>query len=116
EKRFATVILVHGVEGAGKGQTVNLLNEWMDPRHILTHASREMTDEERARPPFWRFWRDLPPKGETGIFFGSWYTLPVLRRASGELDAAGLDAALDEIARFEEMLASEGALLLKLWF
>jgi len=32
--RFAVLVLIAGVEGAGKGETVNLLNEWMDPRYI----------------------------------------------------------------------------------
>jgi len=46
---FPVVILVNGVDGAGKGETVNLLNEWMDPRHIHTHAFGPLTDaEERA--------------------------------------------------------------------
>jgi thymidylate kinase len=26
------IILINGIEGAGKGETVKLLNEWMDPR------------------------------------------------------------------------------------
>ena len=34
--RFPVLVLIAGVEGAGKGETVNLLNEWMDPRHIQT--------------------------------------------------------------------------------
>ena len=44
---FPVVILIAGVEGAGKGETVNLLNEWMDPRHIQTHAFPELSDEDR---------------------------------------------------------------------
>ena len=36
--RFPVIMLFSGVRGAGKGETVNLLNEWMDPRHIHTHA------------------------------------------------------------------------------
>jgi polyphosphate kinase 2 (PPK2 family) len=34
--RFAVIILVGGLDGAGRGATVNMLNEWMDPRHIQT--------------------------------------------------------------------------------
>src|SRR5574340_861005 len=78
--RFPVLILIAGVDGAGKGETVNLLNEWMDPRHIRVHAMGEMTDEERARPAMWRFWRALPPKGKIGVFFGSWYTAPIVQR------------------------------------
>ena len=32
--KFPVIILINGVDGAGKGETVNLLNEWMDPRLI----------------------------------------------------------------------------------
>jgi len=38
KRKFPVIILVNGVDGAGKGETVNLLNEWMDPRHIRTYA------------------------------------------------------------------------------
>ena len=47
--RFPVIILISGVDGAGKGETVNILNEWMDPRHIRTHALDEPSAEERAR-------------------------------------------------------------------
>jgi polyphosphate:AMP phosphotransferase len=114
--RFPVIVLINGVDGAGKGETVNLLKEWMDPRHILVHALAESTEEEREHPPMWRFWRALPPKGRLGIFFGSWYTLPILHRAHGETANADLDQAMEENVRFERMLVDEGALLLKFWF
>jgi polyphosphate:AMP phosphotransferase len=114
--RFPVLILVSGVDGAGKGETVNLLKEWMDPRHIQAHALGEPTEEERLHPPMWRFWRDLPPRGKIGVFFGSWYTAPILDRVYGKLRAADLDQAMAHAVRFERMLADEGALILKLWF
>ena len=61
--KFPVLVLVSGQDGAGKGETINLLCEWMDPRFIATMAFAESTDEERERPPMWRFWRALPPKG-----------------------------------------------------
>jgi polyphosphate:AMP phosphotransferase len=114
--KFPVVILIGGVDGAGKGETVNVINEWMDPRHIRTHAMGAASDEERERPPIWRFWRALPPKGRIGIFFGSWYTAPIVDRVLGRTKAAELDRTLEEIVRFERMLTDEGALLLKFWF
>src|SRR4051812_25250329 len=63
QKRFPVLVLVGGVEGAGKSEVVNQLNEWMDARFIVTHAYGEPTEEERERPVAWRFWRGLPPKG-----------------------------------------------------
>ena len=113
---FPVVILIGGVDGAGKGETVNLLNECMDPLHIRTNAMGAPSDEERERPPIWRFWRSLPPKGKVGIFFGSWYTAPIVDRVIGQTKGAELDRALEEIVRFERMLTDEGALVLKFWF
>ncbi len=113
--RFPVIILLAGVDCAGKGETMNLLHEWMDPRHIESHAQRELTDEERERPPMWRYWRDLPPKGKIGIFIGSWYSSPLVDNVYGRTKNAELDQQLDRISHFETMLCNEGALILKFW-
>ncbi len=66
---FSTMILVDGLDGAGKGEAVARLYGWMDARHLVCNAYGELMDEARLRPPLWRYWRDLPPKGETAIVF-----------------------------------------------
>lgn len=114
--KFPVIVLISGVRGAGKGETVNLLNEWMDPRHIHTHAFDNPSDEELERPPMWRYWRALPPKGKIGILFGSWYTAPIIDRVFRRSKAKDLLHAVEEINRFEKMLADDGALILKFWF
>lgn len=113
--RFPVVILLAGVDCAGKGETMNLLHEWMDPRHIESHAQRVLTDEEKERPAMWRYWRDLPPKGKIGIFIGSWYSSPLVDNVNDRTKNAELDQQLDRIIRFETMLCNEGALILKFW-
>ncbi len=114
--RFPVVVLINGVDGAGKGETVNLLAEWMDPRHIRSVAFGGSTEDERARPHMWRFWRALPPKGRIGVLFGSWYTFPIVERVAKKMSSSELDQDIEEIVRFERMLTQEGALLLKFWF
>ena len=52
--RFPVIVVFAGVDGAGKGETVNLLNEWMDPRWTITRAYGEPSDEESERPEYWR--------------------------------------------------------------
>lgn len=117
EKReFPVIILISGVDGSGKGETINLLYSWMDPRHISTLAFSAPTDEERERPYMWRYWRALPPKGKVGIFAGSWYSQPIADRICGKMRRSELDQVLDDVNRFEAMLVNEGALVLKFWF
>ena len=114
--KIPVIVLVSGQDGAGKGETINILYEWMDPRYLSTLAFSEPTDEERDRPVMWRYWRALPPKGRTGIFAGSWYSDPIRQRIEDEMSLTDLDARIDQINRFEAMLVNEGALVLKFWF
>jgi polyphosphate:AMP phosphotransferase len=117
-RKFPVILLIGGVEGGGRGETVNALTSWMDPRHIEVNGIGDPSDEENERPRFWRFWRSLPPKGKLGIFFGSWYTWPIIhsvmehKKPNWEF----LERRISEINRFEQMLANEGALILKFWF
>ncbi|MET1078277.1 MAG: polyphosphate:AMP phosphotransferase [Pseudomonas sp.] len=114
--RFAVIVLINGVEGAGKGETVKLLNEWMDPRLIQVNTFDQQTDEELARPPAWRYWRQLPPKGRMGVFFGNWYSQMLQGRVHGHIKDAVLDQAIDGAKNLERMLCDEGALIFKFWF
>jgi hypothetical protein len=54
--KIPVIVLVSGQDGAGKGETINVLYEWMDPRFISTLAFSAPTDEER----------DVPSCGATG--------------------------------------------------
>lgn len=110
------LVVVAGIDGAGKGATVNLLNEWMDPRHIKTLAYGPREGEELERPLLWRYWKDLPPKGSTGIVFGSWYAPLILETLRKKPNQDRIDALSAAIRRFEAMLAAEGVQIIKLWF
>ncbi|CAA6604086.1 UDP-galactose-lipid carrier transferase [Rhodospirillaceae bacterium LM-1] len=112
---FPVILVFAGVDGGGKGETVNLLNEWMDPRWIATRAYSMPSDEERERPFYWRFWRDLPPKGQVGLFLSSWYSHPINSHVRKEASTAEFESLLDRVNSFEKTLADDGALIVKFW-
>ncbi|MBT8396485.1 MAG: polyphosphate:AMP phosphotransferase [Gemmatimonadetes bacterium] len=112
---FPVIVLFHGVDGAGKGDTVNTLHEWMDTRLITTQAYDRPTTEEAERPTFWRYWRDLPASGRTGVFLKAWYSGPFLKRVYGETTQDNFDHDLSRILAFERTLAVDGAVILKFW-
>ncbi|MFH2218971.1 MAG: polyphosphate:AMP phosphotransferase [Pseudomonadota bacterium] len=116
ESPFSVLILINGADGAGKGEVVNVLHEWMDPRFLLTYGFGPPTQEESERPHAWRFWRALPPDGRIGIFFGSWYSRPILQRAYEESTDQEFDVALQHIRNLEKALVDDGLLLFKFWF
>ena len=115
DKKFQVIVIVSGADGAGKGELVHRLNEWLDPRGVQTHAFWESSDEERERPPYWLFWRAMPGRGRIGIFFGSWYTAPIIRKVYGEIKGSRFDSELDRIVAFEQMLVDDGTVFVKLW-
>ncbi|RXZ44781.1 polyphosphate:AMP phosphotransferase [Crenobacter cavernae] len=113
---FPLLILIHGFDGAGRGETMNLINEWLDPRLIRTVAFDAPDDAARARPWMWRYWNALPAKGRIGMFFGSYYSDILVDRVERRIDRDACDRRLFDSLRFERMLAADGALVIKFWF
>ncbi len=115
ETKQQVVVIVSGADGAGKGDLVHRLNEWLDPRGVVTHAFWDASDEDEERPHFWRYWRAMPGKGRVGIFFGSWYTRPIIERVTKVRRKREFVPELDRIVDFERMLTEGGTTFVKLW-
>ena len=110
------IVLVNGVEAAGKGETVKRLSEWMDSRHLRVESFAQPTMLEQQYPVYWRFWQQLPAKGEVALFFGNWYSGLLEDRVNKRLSRKELAHALEDVQRFERLLMAEGYLIVKLWF
>ncbi|KAA3611670.1 MAG: polyphosphate:AMP phosphotransferase [Planctomycetota bacterium] len=115
ESDFPVIVIFGGVDGGGKGESANYLSEWMDAHWLRTVAYDPPTTEEKERPRFWRYWRDLPPRGQIGIFLSSWYHSPLLNRVHGKSKLKAFQHSLREIRSFERTLADDGALIIKFW-
>lgn len=109
------LVIVSGSDGAGKGELVHRFNEWLDPRAVSTQAFWDSSDEEQERPHFWRFWQAMPGAGKVGIFFGSWYTRPIIDRVTKARRKREFLPELDRVVDFERMLAAGGVQVVKLW-
>lgn len=115
EAPFKIVLIIAGVEGGGRGETVNTLGAWLDPRGVETFSFHKPTDEERERPLMWRFWRSLPSIGRIGIYASSWYTETLRNEARGSNAGKDLEHELRRIRHFEKLLADNGTLVIKIW-
>ena len=109
------VVVIGGVEGAGKTEVARRLLGWMDARGLRVESFSEHSDEEEERPEYWRFWRVLPQAGHGALLVGSWYTRPIVGRVFKDLSEGEFDQALDRANAFETMLLREDTVLVKLW-
>ena len=116
QANIATLIIVAGVEGAGKGEVVDRLIKWFDSRGMETHAFWDETDEELRRPHHWRYWKRLPARGDIAVMFGGWYWDPLHERAADITSDNQLDETTRRIKELERALSMDGLLIIKLWF
>ena len=54
QRGHPTIIVIAGLDGAGKGPVIHRLNEWMDPRWLVTKAYGNSPPREFQEP----FYRD----------------------------------------------------------
>jgi len=112
---YSVIILISGVDGGGKGEVIQLLNEWLDPRYMRTNAYDSPSDEEKERPVFWRYWRTMPAKGTMGIYVGSWYSNPIAQRVYDKISNTELKVRLTQIKELEQELSDDNTLIIKCW-
>ncbi|HSG90892.1 MAG TPA: polyphosphate:AMP phosphotransferase [Pseudomonadales bacterium] len=116
DAKVPVIVIVSGVEGAGKGEVVDRFDEWLDTRGLDVRAFWDETDEERDRPGWWRYWRAMPARGEISVFFGSWYTRPIVDHAFDRIDDGEFDRQMRRVEATERMLTEDGYVIVKLWF
>lgn len=112
---FPVIIVLAGDDSRGCEETLGMLHEWMDPRYVETYATGRVSDEERERPEFWRYWRHLPAKGRVGVFLGGWPEFGILRRVRQEFTETTFLYWIRHVRCFEQQLVDDGAAIVKLW-
>ena len=118
DKRFrqhSLVAVFEGNDAAGKGGAIRRVTDALDPRqyHIVPIAAP--TEEERAQPYLWRFWRHIPARRQFTIFDRSWYGRVLVERIEGFCAPADWLRAYGEINDFEEQLSEYGIIVVKFW-
>lgn len=111
------VILVNGIELAGKGEAVKQLREWVDPRYLLVKADPPQVLD--GKQPFWQpYARFIPAEGQIQVLFGSWYSylLSTAMHASHPIDDSLFDGYVARMRAFEQDLKNNHVDVIKIWF
>ena len=126
------LVLVNGMEQAGKGSSVKQLRQWVDPRLLKVEAT--IGYPPLAYQPIWQaHTKAMPRHGDVMVYFGNWYAdliHNVMRmiqeasadRASGQQELPTADwhlyltEQLAELQTFEQDLCANHTKVLKCWF
>ena len=111
------LILVSGIELAGKGEAVKQLREWVDPRYLRVEANapRMLTNEQTFWQPYARF---IPAEGQIAVMFGNWYSdlLCTAMDESKPLDDDSFKDYVQKMRAFEHDLQQNHVHVIKVWF
>ena len=114
-RRHALVAVFEGNDAAGKGGAIRRITGALDARSYQVIPIAAPTEEERAQPYLWRFWRHLPRKGRVTIFDRSWYGRVLVERVEGFCSEADWMRAYGEINDFESQMVRHNLLVVKYW-
>ncbi len=113
---ISVMAVFEGADAAGKGGAIRRITAALDARYYRVVPIAAPTEEERAQPYLWRFWRHVPRRGTLAIFD----PLLVRPRARGARRGASPSEpdwmrAYTEINDFEEQLVQNRTVLVKFW-
>lgn len=115
DRKVPVIILFEGWDAAGKGTAIRSLTERLDPRGFKVLATQAPRTHEQQKPWLWRFWMEIPRRGQIAILDRSWYGRVMIERVEGFTPIPDWIRAYEEINGFERTLADDGTILCKFW-
>ena len=113
----SVLVLVNGIELAGKGEAVKQLREWVDPRYLLVKAdaANMFNNTQTYWQPYASF---IPAEGQLMVLFGNWYSdlLATALHVSKPLDESQFDTYIANMQAFEQDLKNNHVDVVKVWF
>ncbi len=107
------LLVLQGMDTAGKGGIVKHVVGAANPQGIRYTAFGVPTEEERKHQYMWRIRRALPPAGHIGVFDRSHYEDVLVVRVHNIVPPEVWGKRYDEINQFERKLVDQGTTIIK---
>jgi polyphosphate kinase 2 (PPK2 family) len=115
ETKLPMIIVLEGWDAAGKGAVIRELTRRLDPRGFKVYQTQAPRTLEKKMPWLWRFWMQIPRRGQIAIFDRSWYGRVQIERVEGLIPIPDWIRAYEEINNFERTLAADRVVFVKFW-
>ncbi|TPI42818.1 polyphosphate kinase 2 [Mesorhizobium sp. B3-1-9] len=107
--------LFEGRDAAGKGGTIFVLRQYLNPRTARNVALTKPTPTEAGQWYYQRYADHFPTSGEFVTFDRSWYNRAGVEPVMGFCTPEQHEKFLDETPHFERMISNEGIHFFKFW-
>lgn len=109
------IVVFEGRDAAGKGGTIKAVTENLNPRQAYVVALPKPTERESQQWYFQRYVDWFPARGEIALFDRSWYNRAMIEQVFGFCKPEDRAKFFRQLPEFEQMIADEGIIFLKLW-
>jgi PPK2 family polyphosphate:nucleotide phosphotransferase len=113
ENRQRLLIVLQGIDAAGKGGTISHVMSAFNPQGCNIHGFKVPTADELGHDFLWRVHPHVPGNGEISIFDRSHYEQVLVVRVHGLEPPERWSRHYDQINAFEQLLVEEGTKILK---
>ena len=109
----SVLVVVQGMDTAGKGGLMRTVAGAMDPQGVRTAAFGRPTEEELEHDFLWRIEQQMPEPGQIVVFDRSHYEDVLVHRVEGLSPRAEVDRRYGAIREFEEAAVAAGTRVVK---
>tara|TARA_B110001454_G_scaffold28073_1_gene27473 strand:+ start:76505 stop:77245 length:741 start_codon:yes stop_codon:yes gene_type:complete len=113
QKKLKAILVLEGVDAAGKGGLIRRLAWSIDPRALKVWPIGAPNSIEKDMHYMWRFWSKLPGPGEISVFDRSWYGRVLVESVEGITKGNAVLRAYQEINEFERWMIDDNVRIVK---
>ncbi len=115
ENRRSLLLVLQGMDAAGKDGTIRRVMGGLNPQGAHVAGFKQPSADELDHDYLWRIHREVPRRGEVGIFNRSHYEDVGIVRVNRLVPDEVWRRRYGHIRDFERMLADEGTAIVKVW-
>ena len=113
EKKHALLIVLQGIDAAGKDGVCWHVIRAMNPQGTRVHGFKQPSAQERAHDFLWRIHQQVPGRGEVAVFNRSHYEDVLVVRVHNLAPKSVWERRYDAINAFEKGLTQAGVTIVK---
>ncbi len=113
QNTHALLVVLQGMDTSGKDGVIRHVFSGVNPQGCHVTSFKKPSEAEADRDYLWRIHREIPPKGEIGIFNRAHYEDVLIVRVHDFVPEKTWRARYDQINEFEKYLADNHVVIIK---